>query len=45
MRKFLYYGTLLIGGYLVLVNWRGFTQDLTSAGSGSVNLVKAFQGR
>jgi hypothetical protein len=45
MRKALFYGAALIGGYLVLVNFKGFTSDITSAGAGSVNLVKAFQGR
>jgi len=45
MRKFIFYSAVLIGGYLVLVNYRGAVADATAAGSGSVNLVKAFQGR
>jgi hypothetical protein len=45
MRKFIFYSAALIAGYLVLANYKGFTSDLNSAGTGSVNLVKAFQGR
>ncbi len=45
MKKPLLYVALLIGGYLVLINYKGFTSDLNSAGTGSVNLVKALQGR
>ncbi len=44
-RKALLWGALLIGGYLVLVNFTGFTSDVSTAGTGAVNLVKAFQGR
>jgi hypothetical protein len=44
-RKVLVYGAALIGGYLVLVHYTGFAKDVNSAGSGSVNLIKAFQGR
>lgn len=38
-------GAALIAAYLILVNYKGFTADVGSAGTGSVNLVKAFQGR
>jgi len=44
-RKFLTYGALLIGGYLVVTHYTGAARTLNAAGSGSVNLIKAFQGR
>jgi len=44
-RKIFLYGAGLIGLYLIVVNYTGASKDLNSAGSGSVNLVKAFQGR
>lgn len=44
-RSALLWGAALIAGYLVLTNYKGFTADLGTAGTGSVNLVKAFQGR
>lgn len=44
-RKIILYGAGLIALYLVVVNYKGTSSDLTSAGKGSVNLVKAFQGR
>ena len=44
-RKFLTYGFLAIGGYLVLVHFTGARTVLNSAGTNSVNVVKAFQGR
>lgn len=45
MRKALFWSAVLIGGYLVLVNFQGFTSDVSTAGTSSVNLVRAFQGR
>lgn len=45
MKRVLFWGAVLIGGYLVLVNATGFSTDLGQAGTSSVNLVKAFQGR
>lgn len=44
-RSALLWGAGLIAAYLVLVNYKGFTSDLGTAGTSSVNLVKAFQGR
>lgn len=44
-RKILLYGTGLIAAYLVLTHYTGAARDLNAAGSGSVNLIKAFQGR
>jgi hypothetical protein len=44
-RKIILYGAGLIALYLVVQNYRGTTSDLSTAGKGSVNLVKAFQGR
>lgn len=45
MRKTLLWGAILIGGYLVLKNFKGAVADTNSVATGSVNLVKAFQGR
>lgn len=45
MKKVLFWGAVLIGGYLILANAGGFTSDLGQAGKSSVSLVKAFQGR
>ncbi len=44
-RKFLTYGFLAIGGYLVLTHFTGTRVFLNSAGTNSVNVVRAFQGR
>lgn len=44
-RKALLYATGLIGAYLILVHYKGFSSDTSTAGNASVNLVKAFQGR
>jgi hypothetical protein len=38
-------GAGLIALYIVVVNHTGAAKDLTAASTGSVNLVKAFQGR
>lgn len=43
--KFVYWGAGLIAAYLVLTNYKGFSSDVSTAGTSSVNLVKAFQGR
>ena len=45
MKKVLFWGVGLIGAYLILTNYKGFTSDLNAAGNGSINLVRAFQGR
>lgn len=45
MKQALFWGAVLIGGYLVLKNFKGAVADTNSAGQNSVNLVKAFQGR
>lgn len=45
LRSGLLWGAALIAGYLVLVNYKGFTSDVSTTGSSSVNLIKAFQGR
>lgn len=44
-RKVLIYGAGLIGAYLILTHYTGFSRDVSAAGGGSVNLIKAFQGR
>lgn len=45
MKKVALWGAALIAGYLILTNFKGFTSDFNSASTGSVNLVKALQGR
>jgi hypothetical protein len=45
VKRVLLWGAVLIGGYLVLKNYTGFKTDVGTAGTSSVNLVKAFQGR
>jgi hypothetical protein len=45
VKKVLFWGFIAIGGYLVLTQYKGFVADTGSAGTASVNLVKAFQGR
>ena len=45
MKKALFYMAVLIGGYLVLVHYTGAEGDANAAATGSVNLVKALQGR
>jgi hypothetical protein len=44
-KKALTYGAGLIALYLAVVHAGGFSKNVNSASSGSVNLVKAFQGR
>lgn len=45
MKKVLFWGAVLIGGYLVVSHATGSSRILASSGKSSVNLVKAFQGR
>jgi hypothetical protein len=45
MKRALLYGTVLIGTYLVVVNWSGSGTLLTDSSSSAVNVIKAFQGR
>lgn len=45
MRKVLFWGAVLIGAYIVVTHATGAAKVESSAGTGSVNLVKAFQGR
>lgn len=44
-RKALGIGGGLIAAYLILTHFRGAIGETQAAGSGTVNLVKAFQGR
>jgi hypothetical protein len=44
-KKALGYGAGLIFAYLVVAYSTGFSRGVSSAASGSVSLVKAFQGR
>lgn len=45
MKQVLFWAAVLIGGYLVLNQSKGFVADLGTAGTASTNLVEAFQGR
>lgn len=45
MKKVIFWGFVTIGGYLVLVNYKGFVADAGTSGTAGVNLIKAFQGR
>jgi hypothetical protein len=45
VKQYVYWGFVAIGGYLVLKYYKGFVADVGAAGSGSTNLIKAFQGR
>lgn len=45
MRKYVLWGAGLIALYIVVANYKGAAADASAASSGSVNLVKAFQGR
>lgn len=45
MRRYLFWGACLIGGYLVLANYTGFGKDLSAAGSVSSQLIRDLQGR
>lgn len=45
MRRILVIAGLAIGGYLVLTHGTAAGRVLSSAGTNSVNVVKAFQGR
>jgi hypothetical protein len=45
MKKVIFWGAGLIALYLVLVNFTGFSNDVSASASGSTSLIKAFQGR
>lgn len=45
LRRIIVIAGLAIGGYLVLTHATGTRTFLNSAGTNSVNVVKAFQGR
>lgn len=44
-KKILFWGGVLIGGYVVFTHATGAARVTNSAGTNSVNLVKALQGR
>ena len=44
-KKALAYGTGLIALYLAVAYSTGLSKDISSSSSGSVSLIKAFQGR
>lgn len=45
VKKVLFYSAALIGGYLVLVNYTGFSKDVTASSQGATSVIKGFQGR
>lgn len=44
-KKILFYSAGLIGLYLVVVNFNGFSSDVNATATGGSSLVKSFQGR
>lgn len=44
-RKIIVYSAGLIALYLVVVNYSGFSSDVSATATGSTGLIKAFQGR
>ncbi len=45
MKKVLFYGAVLIGTYLLVVNSTGSGTVITQGTTGATNVVKALQGR
>lgn len=45
VKKVLVGSGILIGLYLVLINYTGFSSDVNSVSTGSVGVVKSLQGR
>lgn len=45
MKRYLLWGALLIGLYIVVENYTGATNVTNAAAQGGTSLVKAFQGR
>lgn len=45
MRKLAFYGFLLILAYLALVHWGGLAQIESHGATGTMGIIKAFQGR
>ena len=45
VKKVLFYGAGLIALYLVVVNYTGFSKDVTAGSQGGTSIIKAFQGR
>ncbi len=45
MKKVLFWTAGLIALYLVLVNYTGFTKDVSAGATGSTSLITALQGR
>jgi hypothetical protein len=45
MKKALFYGTVLIGTYLVVVNFTGSGTVINDSTAGASNVIAAFQGR
>lgn len=45
MRKTIYYIAALIGLYLILINYTGFTADIGEGLKGTTGVITALQGR
>lgn len=45
VKKITFYGAGLIALYLVVVNYTGFSKDVSSSTSGASSVVSALQGR
>ena len=44
-KEFLVLAGTLVGAYLVLIHYTGFSRDVSAVSSGSVNILKTLQGR
>lgn len=44
-KEFLGFAGALIGAFLVLTHYTGFSRDVSAVSSGSVNIFKTLQGR
>jgi hypothetical protein len=45
VKRVLFWGAVLIGGYIAVKNYKGFTADLNSATQCAGNIAKTLQGR
>ena len=45
MKKAVFYGAVLIGAYVLVVNFTGSGQVINGATSGATSVIKALQGR
>jgi hypothetical protein len=45
VKRVLFWGAVLIGGYIAVKNYKGFTADLNAGTKGASNIAKTLQGR